>query len=126
MLTALPGFLTTLLAALPWILRLLAGLLTALLLATLTALIGIVLLLLITHFDLLHWISAPIENAPITALFRRHFGSNASGTAEIRHRRVQARKPQPRSFALDIKHQRSAGTRRNESWTRCRKRGTLV
>jgi hypothetical protein len=48
LLTALPGFLTTLLAALPWILRLLAGLLTALL----SALIGVI--WLITHLNLLH------------------------------------------------------------------------
>jgi hypothetical protein len=66
---ALPGFLTTLLTALPWILRLLAGLLTALpwilrllaglltalLLATLlAALIGVILLLLFTHLNVLH------------------------------------------------------------------------
>lgn len=51
MLTALTGFLTTLLAALPWILRLLVGLLTTLLLA---ALIGVILLLLFTHLNILH------------------------------------------------------------------------
>lgn len=56
MLTALTGFLTTLLAALPWILRLLVGLLTTLLLA---ALIGVILLLLFTHLNILHAFPRP-------------------------------------------------------------------